>query len=354
MWTKVGPIGNLYKASISQIWNGKIIINLRKKIYQDKYDEVCNSNYCPFMKRPINLSSLKTDSGFKNIIEQTKNKKSRLTNKPIILSLAHSGECNLRCIMCMSRIDHISKEPKLTKIVFDKVIPFLMPDLQLIRLNGNGDPFFQKETREFLQKFNSKKHPNIKFEILTNGILLNEKLWDTIKHNNFESVNVSIDAASKEVYEKIRKRGKWEILNNNLKFISKLRKAGKIEKFYINMTVMKSNIKDLEKFADFGLSLGCDGIFYSKIFGTENLNNPQENINEFPYPKDLMRIKKILKNPIFDNKKVKTEQIEDYLSYKSNLMKYFIFYHKLSIFKLKAIFKTIIELIKNLCYCNFM
>lgn len=317
-WTKFGPVGNVYRQSIEEIWNGRKIIKLRKKIYEGKYNQVCNLNYCPFIKNPINLSALKKTRNKKllKIIRQVEQKKLYLETGPSEISLAHSGECNLRCKMCISHAGINPPEPRLNKLIFKKVIPPLLKDLSLIKLTGNGDPFVQKETIEFLQNFNQKKFPQIRFEILTNGLLLNKKMWDSIKHNKFKSINISIDAASKNTYEKIRIGGRWEILQKNLQLLSKLRKQKRIGKFYINMTVMRSNFKEIKDFALMGKNLGCDGIYFAKIFGLKDLKDIKENVNFFADPKILKEIKQTLKQAIFKQPQIHIEGINEYLRYK--------------------------------------
>jgi len=308
-------------------------------------------NYCPFIKNPINFTSLKKieDKKLLKIIRQVQQKKLYLETGPLEISLAHSGSCNLRCKMCISNTDFNPPEPKLEQIIFKQIIPSLLPELEVIKLSGNGDPFFQKETREFLQTFPVKKFPDIKFEILTNGLLLNEKMWNSIKHNKFKSINISIDAASKETYEKIRIGGQWETLQNNLKFISKLKKQQKIEKFFINMTVMKSNYKELKDFALMGKKLDCDKVYFHKIFGLRYLQDLEENINIFPDLKILKRIKIILKDPFFNSPQVNIEGIKEYCSFKPKM--FASVKSKLKLFICKVFFnKTTRRLRKKLSF----
>jgi MoaA/NifB/PqqE/SkfB family radical SAM enzyme len=313
-WTKAGPVGNIYKQSLEQIWNGKKIQDIRKQIYHGNYKAVCNLNYCPYIKSPVNWTkTFKTANlQLKRILKQIVSKKTVLTTFPYRISLAHSGECNLRCKMCLSHADFNPPEPKLNKIIFKKVLPKLLPNLRFIKLGGNGDVFSQKETLEFLQSFNHKKYPKLKFEILTNGILLNNKMWNTIKHNKFHYINISVDAASKKTYEKIRIGGKWETLQKNLKMLAYLRKKGKIDNFFINFTVMKSNYKKIKDFVKLGEKLKVDKIYFNKIFGFRNLQDLEENINLPPNPNILSKIKKIIKNPVFNSNKVDITKIIDY------------------------------------------
>jgi MoaA/NifB/PqqE/SkfB family radical SAM enzyme len=309
-WTKYGPVGNIYHQSIEEIWNGQKIIKLRKALYQNNYQH-CKTSYCPYMKSPIELTKIAKTKGLKKVIEQIKAGKLKLSTGPVEISLAHSGTCNLNCIMCRSNQNYLQPEPKQENIIFEKVIPKLLPGLEVIKLSGNGEPFFQKRTLQFLINFKPHKYPDLKFDVLTNAQLFNENLWKKIKHNNYKTIDISIDAATKSTYEKIRVGGKWERLQKNLKFISKLRKKGEFKKFYINMTVMKSNYNEIREFAQMGLDLDCDQVFFNKIFG---FLNPiaEENINKFPKTKIFRDIKKQLSDPIFSSPKVNITGISEY------------------------------------------
>lgn len=310
-WTKAGPVGNLYKQTIEEIWNGPRIKKIRKNIYENNYQQVCKMDYCPYINNPINLSQVekKASSKLKKIIQQIKQRKTHLDTLPLRVSLAQNAKCNLRCKMCISHQGYCPVEPKLNELVYKRTLPKLFSDLETIKLTGNGDPFAQKSTLDFMQNFDSSKYPDINFKILTNAQLLNKKLWQKIKHLDITSINISIDAATKKTYEKIRVGGNWETLQKNLKFISQLRKNNKINNLVINMTVMKSNYKELVKFAKMGLKFNCDYIHYRKIFGAQTLT---ENINTFTNKKAIDSIKKSLQDPVFDNPKINTKALKEY------------------------------------------
>ncbi|MBN1262735.1 MAG: radical SAM protein [Candidatus Pacebacteria bacterium] len=335
-WTRFGPIGNLYRQSIEEIWNGARIRKLRKKIYDNRYRSTCRAGYCPFLHQPIdfNQTIAKASPDLQTIINQIKQRKTILKNGPLKISLAHSGICNLRCQMCLSNSDFNPPEPKLDRLIFKQVIPSLLPGLEVIKLGGNGDPFFQPQTLAFLKNFPAEKYPRLRFQILTNGLLFDSKLWPKIKHNHFECLDISIDAADQKVYQKIRRGGQWPVLLKNLRFFSSLRKRKRIDCFIINFTVMRANYHQMADFVRLGLKFGCDQIRFNRIFGFRHLENIEENINLFPDPKILLEIKKILQNPLFKNSRVNLSNIKDYCHYQPAQLAIPRFKSKLIFFKL--------------------
>jgi len=338
-WGKYDSLADLKKQTISQAWNSGQFQRLRKKIYQNHLTEVCDSGICHIILShkfwcQSDLVKLALPERF---IKEVEAKKTRLSDGPFKITLTDIGTCNLRCKMCYR---YYVKEDRdfSQKLIWERLAEFLNEKPQrrlVIKLTGNGDPFVRRETREFLQQFKPKTYPNVSFEILTNGLLLDKKMWQAIKHNRIDEINVSIDAASKETYESIRRGGNWERLMSNLQFISQLRQKGKIKYFYINMVVMKSNYREMKKFVSLAESLKCDEVNFQRITGLFNL---EENINDFPDPAVIKAIAQTLKSSTFKSRPgftVNTLQLKDYLSYKPRVFEKQRAQIKLSAYRLK-------------------
>ena len=83
-------------------------------------------------------------------------------------------------------------------------------------------------------------------------------VWDRISNITpyIKSAEISIDAATKETYEKIRRGGKWEVLQNNLQFISTLG----LEDITVSFVVQTDNYQEIELFYEM-----CNQIFNNKV-----------------------------------------------------------------------------------------
>lgn len=294
------------------IWNSKRIQYIRKCILENNLKEVCNLKYCPYAikKQKIKLKEIKThDEHMNKIIRQIRLGKTNLDTAPYTFELSNSGACNLNCIMCKSNKKYIRKDKYLDRYIFSKLLPEILPEVSELILSGFGDPFFNKYSRRFLQTSNAESYPSLKINLITNGLLFTRKLWESIKHNNFNWINISVDAATKSTYEYVRRNGRWSVLQKNLKLISSLRKRQYFNAFIISFIVMKSNYTEIKEFARLGLKLGCDTVLYQKIYGNENL---RENINLSKNTKIMVEIANILKDPIFRQKRMNTTLIDDY------------------------------------------
>lgn len=319
-WTKAGPIGNLKKEPIEKIWNSVIAERVRSCVYAHNLEIVCNQKYCPIFlgqKKHSLPKWLKVEPGIRPILNDLREKKTHLSSGPIDILVADSGQCNLRCKMCLSNEKFIPNDDNLSKKIFEEVLPKLLPSARYLTLCGNGEVFYRQQTREFLRKFNPRKYPQLSFNILSNGILLNQRMWDSIKHNRINSISISIDAATKQTYNKIRLGGNWERLQKNLLFLAKLRRQVKFKSFRINMVVMRSNYHEMKQFARLGIRLGCDTVLFSKIYGHFTLGCLQENINFLRgESKIFQEIRKILSDPIFKHPAMNTVQLANYKNYR--------------------------------------
>lgn len=317
-WTKVGHIGRLTKnKSIMEIWNGKRIQYIRKCVLEDRLEEVCDFEYCPIAikNKRIRLNEIKTDDRqLDRIIQQIRLGKTYLDTAPYTFELSHNGACNLNCIMCESKTQNTRKDKYLDRHIFSTLLPEVLPEVSELVLSGYGDPLFNRYSRRFLQTLDAASYPSLKISLITNGLLLTRKLWESIKHNRYGTINVSVDASTKKTYEFIRRNGDWDVLRKNLGFISTLRKQQVFEKFILSFIVMKKNYKEIKNFARLCLELGCDTALYQKIFGHTNI---RENINFSKNKKIMIEIARMLKDPVFQRKQINTTLIDDYRKFAS-------------------------------------
>lgn len=315
-WTRVGNVGKLTdQNSIMDIWNGEKIQYIRRAVLDDQLDKVCNFEYCPnaIKNEYLDLEALKRDDdNFNHIIDQIMAGRTLMDKPPFTLVIANSGKCNLKCIMCTSNDTYIKNDDLFNEKLFTKILPEILPGISYLHLEGNGEVFSHPQSVKFLQSLDPNRYPSLKIHFLTNGTLFTPELWGSINHNTYRYIAVSIDAALKETYEKIRRNGNWDVLQRNLKFIAELRRTGAFHYFRINFCVMLSNYKEMKDFVKLGLSLGCDEIHFQKIYGSVNI---KENINLTNNKRIFVEIGKTLTDPVFSRPEVNTTLITEYRKY---------------------------------------
>lgn len=311
-WTRIGNVGKLsYKNAIMDIWNSEKLQTIRRAVLNDDLSGVCNFNYCPYAisKEYVDLESIKNDDpSFNRVIDQIMAGKTELETPPYMFTVSSSGRCNLECVMCQADQKYSRYDDLLDEKIFTEVLPEILPGLSRLYLMGNGEAFFNPHSRKFLQAPDAARYPGLKIDLLTNGTLFTPKLWETIRHNQYDKIGVSIDAATGETYESIRRNGNWDRLRRNLDLIADLRAKNVFASFTIYFCVMKSNYLEMKKFVELGKAIGCDRIEFTKIFG----NVIEENINLTTNKKIFAEIAAILEDPIFNQPGVSTLMIDDY------------------------------------------
>jgi MoaA/NifB/PqqE/SkfB family radical SAM enzyme/tetratricopeptide (TPR) repeat protein len=272
-WTK-HKLGSMKNQTIGEIWNGDKAQYVRECMYNGRWGDVCNDS-CSIIASYKRKGLMSFDEliarGFpKGLIEEMKQGKTSLGSPPVDFQLANSPICNLSCIMC--NVHEVKNDPVLVKKVEDDLYTYL-PTARYVRMCGFGDPLARPDTRRLLMEYQGPKG-GVQFGLLTNGLLL-KKYWEDIKHQDFSDISISIDAATPETYEKIRRRGKWQTLVENLELVRDNRDRFR-NNIAINMTVMRSNFREIPAFIHLGSHYGFS-VDFQRIYGTygdENIFDP--------------------------------------------------------------------------------
>ena len=196
---------------------------------------------------------------------------------PSMIELELSNQCNFECIMCDERLSSgIRKNkglPPMPKAYSDKFIDELeefFPYLDEIRFNG-GEPFAQKIVFDIIDKIDDMK----KINVATNGSILNKRVREYIEKKNI-SLNISIDALTKNLYEQIRVNGDFDIVMKNFNVFKK----------YCDIAVMvnpmTNNWFQMKDFVDFcnenDVYLGYNTVRYPKHLSIQHM--PVEMIED--------------------------------------------------------------------------
>jgi len=275
-WTKFS-IGNLREQSLAEIWNSSTARFIRQKMYRNEWEDICNP-CCPYIAahrasgKRIPYASLEDYRVLTpGQIRQIRSKHDFMEHPPTGFKIDNSNTCNLDCLMCTRHAN--ADDPELIQKTEAEIAPFL-PTAKVIYLTGNGEPLAIRHTREMISgdySFN----PDLEFNLITNGLLL-PKFWDRIQHQKFGDLMISVDAATKTTYEKIRRGGTWESLMKSLALVKCNR--DRFRSVTINMTVMRENYREIPTFIDLATAFGFSASF-QRIRGTfdkQNIFDPAE------------------------------------------------------------------------------
>ena len=234
-WTYNYSFGNIFEQSFDEIWNSERAINFRKSVLDGTY-KFCDLQRC-------------THYG-NNEWNETDYIESNVQNFPEQVAIAMERQCNVRCIMCRDVQKHTSLEEmnKLDSMIEPTFIP-LLKNCKRIITNGSGEALTSKHLRKLLKRA-IEVYPDIKIRLLSNGLICNEKvLTEAGIINNTDIYTFSIHAASKKTYNKIVKDSNFDKVMENVKWLAKRKKDGKIKDLWLIFVISQINYKEAIAFA---------------------------------------------------------------------------------------------------------
>jgi MoaA/NifB/PqqE/SkfB family radical SAM enzyme len=240
------PLGNVFTQSWEDIWQGDAATAFRDSMLDGSL-RFCEKNWCP------HVSDAAAGILNETVVPHEQAPVYRKTVHPIHVNLNYDLTCNLRCPTCRHQLIHyngveLDKVRKLQQYVETHILP----QVQSVALTGVGDPFMSKIFKEFLFQFDKKQYPKLKrMHFHTNGLLFDEKMFEKMKgiHHLQLSTDISIDAASKATYIKVRPPGDWDKLQANLQFIKNIPQMKEVG---ISMVVQQDNFHEMLDFIALG------------------------------------------------------------------------------------------------------
>ena len=253
-------VGNLQLQDLETILSNNLAKEIRGSISDGSY-RYCNNKQCSY------LLGQGMEWG-----EQTP--KIKIKN----LRLAIDDSCNLSCPSCRTKKIFYKSGKRLntSMLLADKILFFLKKQKEKIHVHigSDGDPFASLVYRYFMKQADNIEH--LTFSIQTNGLLV-KQMHPRIKNifSRLKTLNVSIDGASKETYEKLRKGGSYEKIINNLHFIKEIKKIYGFT-FIIHVVVQKDNYKEMLSMIDLAKNFEADRIWFNKITDWNTFKNFKE------------------------------------------------------------------------------
>ena len=217
------PVGRVQDFdTIEQIFSSDIARALQKDV-SDKYFSWCAVDHCGIRNR----NQIKTQTTIAINIDES---------------------CNLACPSCRRSQIMISSGPEFDKKInqVNRIINWLtIYDQPLhVILSGNGDPLASQILRPIVKTY--QPQPNQTFTLFTNGLLIKKQVNIGMPiFDHITTFRISVDAGSQEVYEDVRRPGKWSVLIENFEYLTRL---GKQNKVYLNFALQSKNYRDLPNF----------------------------------------------------------------------------------------------------------
>ncbi len=288
--------GNIGVTDTFDVWNSSVARILRLSVINNTYT-FCSRTQCGKLAGGAEQPSL------------LKRRNTEETDCPSKINIANDYACNLHCPSCRKKIYAVNDDGAKTEI--NACIEALnssgwLDKAEQLIVGGGGETFLSTNYKRIIYGGETKRKSIL---IMTNGTLFTPEEWKRLE-GKYEHIGfmVSVDAATKETYDKVRCGGNFDRLMSNMDFLSKLREKNEVNKVIVIMIVQKANYAEIPDFIYWTKNKGFDGVNLSHIrnWGTYKDNYFYENVSMFDRNgKMKSELVKMLENPICKDSIVK-------------------------------------------------
>jgi MoaA/NifB/PqqE/SkfB family radical SAM enzyme len=183
---------------------------------------------------------------------------------PIKLDIENVSRCNFRCTMCAVSDWHKGQRAAdLSLEAFRRLIDEQI-GLVEIKLQGLGEPTMQRDDYFAMIRYAREKH--IWVRTTTNASLLHLKdNYRKMIDADVNELQISVDGASKAVYEGIRRGANYERVMANIALINRHARERGVDRTKMWTVVQQANLHELEALVDHAADLG----FSNQVFSLE-------------------------------------------------------------------------------------
>ncbi len=179
----------------------------------------------------------------------------KILDFPIQLDFELNSSCNLRCPMCPISAESPKGKGKKTWFDFEyykEILNFsVKKGTKAIKLNYINEPLIRNDFIKFIDY--AKKIGILDIYFSTNGILLNKKTSTELIKSGLTRIQISIDAITKDTYDKVRPGGNYDKIIKNIEEFLSIKKDLNVQLPLVRVNFVKTSINrhELQKFLDF-------------------------------------------------------------------------------------------------------
>lgn len=255
-------VGNAIHQTAEEIWQSPAARAIRASILDGSF-RFCAPMTCPWRfdlpkraERPAEFERLK-QIGIDGTGQQPKH-----------LNLSYDRSCNLSCPSCRTELLMADDaQRRKNDGIRDRVVLPLLETAETVYITGSGDAFGSPHFRGILRQLCEPKYENVEIHLGTNGQLITPRLWAEIQplHARFREIMISIDGATPETFERLRRGSTWEKLLRTMDILQQARRANAIRRLRINMVVQTANFREMRPLLALGRQWAVDTVCFYRL-----------------------------------------------------------------------------------------
>ena len=186
----------------------------------------------------------------------------QLNYLPIKLDIENVSRCNFHCTMCqVSDWPGYKRAEDMTLAQFKELIDSQYGLIE-IKLQGMGEPLLGRE--DFFEMIRYARSKHIWVRTTTNASILHHKEnYRRLVETGVNEIQISIDGATKETFERIRRGSKFELVAQNCKLINDYcnQRNRLLTKMWV--VLQKDNLSEFLDFGPLSHELGFKRLTYA-------------------------------------------------------------------------------------------
>jgi MoaA/NifB/PqqE/SkfB family radical SAM enzyme len=178
------------------------------------------------------------------------------SNTPLLLGIEPTARCNFQCVHCPTSF--IAQKPAdMNWELFQDMVP-LLPAAHELYLFGDGEVLLDMPRHLAMVARAYQEDPRCALGFSTNGKLLTPEVYELYSAAGIQYIQLSVDAATRELYETMRRGGRFDELLANLEAIAALRRRTKTRQPELRLAtvISKQNYQQLPLLAEFARRYG--------------------------------------------------------------------------------------------------
>ncbi len=170
--------------------------------------------------------------------------------RPFDIYLETTTKCNLTCIMC-SRQKYYGPGKHMEGPILERVQAEIVPYAQNLCISSFGEPLLYPDIGRLLEV--ARRFPRLELGMFTNLLLVDEDWARKLVDSRVAYLKVSIDGATRETYEKIRRGGKWDRLIQALETLNRVKRERRSRYPILDLAVvgLTANVHEIPLFVEF-------------------------------------------------------------------------------------------------------
>ena len=184
---------------------------------------------------------------------------------PVKVTVNNTHKCNLACPLCFKQFEPGANMsyPDMPIEIFRDLAEDLFPAADEVALSVSGEPLAAGPIEEELELGGRY---GVRYRITTNGVFLGLERIRRLVLENVAFLHVSMDAATKDTFERVRKGARWEsVLGGIRSLLAERARLGKGPEVWLNFVMMRENIEELPDWVSLAADLGVDALYAEHV-----------------------------------------------------------------------------------------